>query len=206
MHLLMQKIKKSPLFKASEKNHIETVKLLLAHGADIDDKCVDGKTPLFISCINSYKMVVKYSIEQKAVLRLREDDNIMLYDVAVYLGYTDICEILESQMEKLEKPKDLSVYEKYNKLKERRELSRSQQKYEQSCDTDLPLNNTNVVNLFLTFRGLINSKDNNGRTPLNRACNEGRSDIVEIAFNKQSNSIKRQIWTYWHAFSMYKGL
>lgn len=181
--------KKTPLFKASENDHIQTVKLLLAHGANIDDKCANGMTPLFITCMNGHKTVGKYLIEQQADVHLRDNDNITPYDVAFYLGYTDLCDILESQMEKLATPKDLSVYEKYIKLIKSRELSRSQQTDEIN-ETDLPLNNARIVDIFLSFSGLINLKDNYGQTPLHRACNEGRSDIVELLLKNKATLSK----------------
>lgn len=85
---------------------MEIVKLLLRHKAEIDRRCLGGKTPLFVACMNDHKNVAEYLIKQQADICIRDADNILPYDVAVLLGYTDICDILKTQMEELPKPVD----------------------------------------------------------------------------------------------------
>ena len=48
---------KTPLMVAAEKGHVEVVKSLLDHGADINDEEVNGWTALHISAIKAHTEV-----------------------------------------------------------------------------------------------------------------------------------------------------
>lgn len=171
---------KTPLFEASENGHLEIVKLLLRHKADIDHRCLGGKTPLFVACMNGHKNVAEYLIKQQADKCIRDADNILPYDVALLLGYTDICDILKTQMVELQKPVDPQIQEKYLKLRKNPEVARVRQEDKSVIKTIFPVNRTRIVAIFLVYEGLINMKDNNGCTPLHRACSSGLSEIVEL--------------------------
>ena len=51
---------------AAEKGHIEIVKLLLDHGADINAKDKDGKTALDLARENNKEKIVEYLKQAKA--------------------------------------------------------------------------------------------------------------------------------------------
>lgn len=196
---------KTPLFKAAENNHLQIVKLLLQWGADINDTGVDEMTPLFVSCVNGNKKVAEYLIEQQANIYKKNKHNILPYQAAFQLGYTDICNILKDRMKELPKSIPPSDNEHYTILRQRRKMICRKQEDKMDIKTNLSLNNTKIAKQLLAFKGLINSKDNHGRTPLHRACHAGRSEeVTQLLENGATFSTDKQGQTGLH-FACLKG-
>ena len=65
----------SALFVACEKGNLELVRLLIDNGANVNDVCVYGNTPLHVASEKANPQIVKYLIEHGAVLDTTNDRN-----------------------------------------------------------------------------------------------------------------------------------
>ena len=53
----------TPLMEAASVGHVDIVKLLLAHGADVNAQSSSGNTPLMYACAGGHEAVVKALLE-----------------------------------------------------------------------------------------------------------------------------------------------
>ena len=85
----------TPLHIACQKGFLETVKVLVDHGADCDNKNEDEKTPFHMAAASGHTEVVKYLLEvdKTAVNDKDEDDNTALH-LAATNKMTNTVEIL----------------------------------------------------------------------------------------------------------------
>jgi ankyrin repeat protein len=76
------------------KNNTELLKVLVEYGVDINQKNVDGSTPLYYAAKYSYISCAKYLIQQGALINLcnKIDDTPLC--IAAYNGNHKMCELL----------------------------------------------------------------------------------------------------------------
>ena len=72
-HDVSQDTKNDLLMRASEMGHLEAVKILLHHGADINNITINGTTPLMKAAADGRITVIKYLIEKKANILYMND-------------------------------------------------------------------------------------------------------------------------------------
>ena len=85
----------SPLHSAVSNNRIKTARLLIKHGAKINQKCnCNGDTPLHAAAESGYFEIVKLLIEAGADRSILNDKNKTAYDLAVEGGYTETANYL----------------------------------------------------------------------------------------------------------------
>lgn len=65
----------TPLHAATLNGHLEAVKLLIEHTAEVNAKDKDGWAPLHLAARNGHLDVVKLLIRQKAEVDTKDDDN-----------------------------------------------------------------------------------------------------------------------------------
>lgn len=176
---------KTPLFLASENNNLKIVKLLLRHGANINERSVNGMTPIFVACVNDHQKIAECLVEQLADINLMNNENILPYDVAKLLGFTNICRILKMSMVEFSSNVTSytnNTYRKYSVMRIIiffRNLNKKILMDMSNYKTIPPHDNVDIVDLFLPFEGLIKKKDSFGRSSLHRACYAGKSKIVK---------------------------
>lgn len=56
----------TPLMEGASAGHVEIVKLLIAHNADVNAQSSSGNTPLMYACAGGHTDVVKVSITHKS--------------------------------------------------------------------------------------------------------------------------------------------
>ena len=82
--------------------HLEVVKLLVAHGADVNARTTahsdyPGRTPLVVSAANGFIEIVSFLIEKGANVNTPTADGRTALHVAVSAGHLDIVELLISK-------------------------------------------------------------------------------------------------------------
>jgi len=76
------------LYIACQNVHIEVVKNLVEHGADINKEDNDGATPLYIACFN--EQVVKYLVEHEADINKEADGGFTPLYIACQNGHIEV--------------------------------------------------------------------------------------------------------------------
>ena len=56
----------TPLMEAASSGHVDIVRLLIHHGADVNAQSSSGNTPLMYACVSGHEEVVRVLIEAKA--------------------------------------------------------------------------------------------------------------------------------------------
>lgn len=84
------------LAHAASNKQIETIKLLLKHGAEINNKNKSGISALMIASINGYDSIIKYLIAEGADINATDKDGNNALMLAVSKGRTDIAKYLVS--------------------------------------------------------------------------------------------------------------
>ena len=72
------------MFIACQNGHIEIVKYLVEHGADINKRNNDGWSPLLIVCFNGHIEIVKYLMEHGADIKDKDRvvDYLLIYTIS----------------------------------------------------------------------------------------------------------------------------
>ncbi len=87
----------SPLHSAASNNRINTVRLLMKNGVNINQQCeCNGNTPLHTAAQNGYFGIVKLLIEAGANRSIVNDKNKTAYDLAIDGGYTETAVFIEN--------------------------------------------------------------------------------------------------------------
>ncbi|RYH30114.1 ankyrin repeat domain-containing protein [archaeon] len=76
----------SAILFAANNGHLESVRLLLDHGAYINDRSNNGKTPVLWAALWGHKSVVEHLIERKANLNITDKEELTLVMSAVLSG------------------------------------------------------------------------------------------------------------------------
>ena len=92
----------TPLITAAHNGHLNSVKILLGYGADIEargtlkigDQVAEGWTPLWAAVVNGFLDVVKFLIEQNADVDSRTSMGETPLRAAAYTGHLDIVRCL----------------------------------------------------------------------------------------------------------------
>ncbi|KAK0067089.1 ankyrin repeat domain-containing protein 17 [Biomphalaria pfeifferi] len=83
-------IGETALVIASEKEHAETVKLMIAHGADVNKGNRENWTPLIAACYYGHTDIVHLLIQSGASVNKRDNINSMTLNVASKKRFCDI--------------------------------------------------------------------------------------------------------------------
>jgi ankyrin repeat protein len=83
------------MFETVQTGHLEIVKVLIKHGADVDKPKTDvGATPLLIAAQKGHLEIVKVLLENGANIDKSTDDGIAPLFIAVQEGYLEIVQLL----------------------------------------------------------------------------------------------------------------
>ncbi|XP_071124054.1 ankyrin-1-like [Mytilus edulis] len=148
-----------PLYVASEAGHIQVVELLLDNKAGISKTDKTGASPLFVATQRGQKRVVEYLVEKGADVNHCDNEGRSPLFVACEEKHTDLVKILLTHYAK----------QKFCDLHNRSPMYMASR-----------AGNKEAVGLLLKENNnMINTYDDNGKTPLFVACELGHTDVVE---------------------------
>lgn len=117
---LCNKSGSSPLYKACQQGHDNTIKILLSNGAEINLCRLDGCSPLHVACSNGHKSSVELLLKYNADVKLCDKEGYTAYDYACQMGHTSIKDILPKNDHSI---KSFFVEDKTSGSKDRRRHS-----------------------------------------------------------------------------------
>ncbi|KAJ7759531.1 ankyrin repeat-containing domain protein [Mycena metata] len=82
------------LFVASQNGHLDVVKFLIEHGADVNAENEDGCTSLYLASRNGRLEVVKFLIEHGANINASDNDGYTSLSIASANGHLDVVKFL----------------------------------------------------------------------------------------------------------------
>lgn len=98
----------TPLMRAAYNGHLETVKLLINKGADVNIQNAAGTTALMKAAYKGHLEIVKFLIDNNANINLKEQHGATALIKGVAQGHTEIVKLL------LSKGADVNVADAYN--------------------------------------------------------------------------------------------
>jgi hypothetical protein len=161
----------SSLAQAVSSGSADTIKSLIAQGADINARIIHGQTPLHLAVEKGYGDAVRLLLENGAEVDAAAlDTGCTALHHAASLGHVDLCELLvrhgadpDAQTVRLETPLHLAVAGGHS----------------------------GVVALLLKYHARLDISDKNGLTPLQQAESTKKREIVTLI--KQHLS---EVWPY----------
>ncbi|XP_069670552.1 uncharacterized protein [Periplaneta americana] len=150
---------RTPLFWAAVKGRLETVKMLVGKGANVntDDAC--KQTPLYYAISGCHAEVVKFLIENGANVKVCDKDGDSVIFTALLSGNLDILRLL------IDKGADVDACNK---------LSKS------LIFTAVERDNVDIVRLLIGKGANVNACNMYGENPVFSAVEEGNVDIVRL--------------------------
>nr|CAD7201037.1 unnamed protein product [Timema douglasi] len=153
---------KTPLFIASEHNHLEVVKYLTEKGADVEICSRDGYSPLYIALLKGNTNVIHF-LKDVATVDKGSKNGWTLMHTASTNGHLNVIEHL------LKINANINACNKYGQT---------------PLHIAAKKNNVKVLQFLIQEGALVNFHDKTfGWTPLNYAIQEGYLDIVEHLLN-----------------------
>jgi len=156
----------SPLSVASQEGHLDCVKLLVHHGAEVDIRRNNGATPLYWAAKNGHIKVVQFLIEQHADVNACCSNGESCLWTAAFDGNTDVVHAL--------------VYAEADV-----DLKRN--------DGSSPLivasekGHTDCVKLLVHHDAQIDTRQNNDATPLFYAARNGHIEVVQFLIEQHAD-------------------
>ena len=154
---------KNALIIAAGNSYIDTVKVLLTNGADVNSADNDGWTSLMYAANNGHLEIVKLLIDSGANVNAKDDGNVTALMLASKYGHLEIVKYL------IDKGADVNAKNDNNV-------------------TVLAYASANgylEVVKYLVEKGVdINLKDNDGKTSLDYALDNGHSEVAQFLKSK----------------------
>ena len=84
----------TPLMEAASSGHLEIVKLLISHGADVNAQSSSGNTPLMYACASGHAEVVRALLEAEANVEDHNENGHTPLMEAASAGHVEVAKIL----------------------------------------------------------------------------------------------------------------
>jgi ankyrin repeat protein len=182
----------TPLGWAAIQGLTKMVTLLLAHGADVNERSDSGETPLYLAAENGYPAVVEILLDRQADVNLASNLGLTPLHAAVFLGHPDVAAILLKHGAKVN---DIFVAAGVGDVAKVKALladhpdaiaSRGPQGGETPLGVAAMNGRQAVVEVLLAAKADVNAAKNlnianrdPGETPLHEACAYGYAAIVQ---------------------------
>jgi len=147
----------TPLHRAARYGHKEVAQLLLANGADVNATNGFGRATLGFAAFGGSKEVAAMLLQSNAFVNAKEENGWTPLMIAAVYGHNDVAELLLKNNAGIE-PRQNNLG--YSPLR-----------------VAVDMNNIALVKLLLAYKADVNTRDNNGFTPL--ACAD-RPDIAKM--------------------------
>lgn len=83
----------TPLMEAASAGHLEIVKLLLSHNADVNAHCATGNTPLMFACAGGHVEVVKELLKHGANVEEQNENGHTPLMEAASAGHVEVAKV-----------------------------------------------------------------------------------------------------------------
>ena len=151
---------KTALHCAVEENCADIVQVLIAAGADMDTKDYTGLSALHYACNHGLIDIVKMLVEAGAGVRAADNNGDTFLILAAYHGSTDTV--------------------RYFLCLPEIELNHRADDNKTALLCAVEENHTDIAQLLIDAGADMDTKDNEGRSPLHYACIDGALDIVKM--------------------------
>lgn len=84
----------TPLMEAASAGHLEIVKLLLSHNADVNAHCATGNTPLMFACAGGHVEVVKELLKHGANVEEQNENGHTPLMEAASAGHVEVAKVI----------------------------------------------------------------------------------------------------------------
>lgn len=85
----------TPLMEAASAGHVEIVKLLISHNADVNAHCATGNTPLMFACAGGHVEVVKELLKHGANVEEQNENGHTPLMEAASAGHVEVAKVSE---------------------------------------------------------------------------------------------------------------
>jgi ankyrin repeat protein len=186
-----------PLFIAVRDRDKETVKRLIAEGADVNGMLNGGWTPLVLAARKGYEDVAELLIAEGADISARNKAGLSPLDTAVLSNYKGMVELLIAKGANINArdklgltPLHFAVRRGFKDIAELL-IAQGADVNAKSEDGSSPLHEIRNISsgrelaeLLVSKGADINAKDNNGETPLRRAKSMGLTNLDDLLVKK----------------------
>ena len=154
----------TPLYVAAESGYVEVANALLARGATVDKAMNDGFTPLYVAAENGYVEVAKALLAGGATVDKAMNDGATPLLIAAQKGHVEVANALLARGATVDKPREFGYTPLYVAVEN---------------------GHVNVVRLLVENGSAnINRKTTGGRTPLDSAVGQNKTDVVDYLRSK----------------------
>jgi ankyrin repeat protein len=198
----------TPLDIAVTDGNIDTVKLLISQGADVNVRDSDGNTPLHIAAEYGYINIAKLLISNRAKINIKNKDNETPLHIAAEKGHRNIVKLLLSRRANVNvrdnnrnTPLHIAVFTQHIDIA-RLLISQGADVHVRDREGDTPLHNavradrTDIVKLLISSGADVNIRNKNGNTPSDMTQDEEILNLLlpHDAEPATSTSLSTDLW------------
>lgn len=162
----------SALWIAAGSGHMNVVKLLVKHGANVNHCTETNSTPLRAACFDGRLDIVQYLVNHNADINLPNIYNNTTLMIAAYKGHNEVVEYL---------------LQKGAKVNHQANCQATALHYSSECG------HLEICTMLLEYGADVNIKNEYGIAPFLQAAERTKEDVVEMFCNRDNLLTKEQV-------------